>query len=311
MLPNISLRPNDKVGLVCTGSICLQADHPQITEIFLRERYNLHSIFKHDTVQAIDPAERAEIFLEYLFNPDVKLIAAIRGGEGTADILPFVHQHYKKIKLLSPKFLLGFSDFTALLVYFAKYYQWPVIHGPSPLQFALNKVDKQTEEMTMHLLFGHSQKDTMTLTPLNDLAKVSTLLQAELMGGCLSLIDISVKDIWEMETKNKILFFEDVGEKAHKIIRSLKYFSRIGLFQSIKAIIFGDFNAEPIGYDTSQQEYNRVNIMKILKSFAEHQPFPVLQTNHFGHGKVNWPLVYSSLYFLQLGNEPILYKGVT
>lgn len=308
MSPTIFLKPNDKVSFVCTGSICLQADHPHITQHFLQERYSLNSIFKHDTIQAISPLERADIFLEYLFNPDIKLIAAIRGGEGTADILPFIHQHYEKIKLLPPKFILGFSDFTALLVYFAKHYQWPVIHGPSPLQFALNKVDKQSEEKTMNLLFGHSEKHEMILTPLNDAANVSKIIQAELTGGCLSLIDISIKDIWEIEAQDKILFFEDVGEKAHKIIRSLKYFSRIGLFNAVKAIIFGDFNSEPIGCEISQQENNRVNIMKILKSFAANQDFPVLQTTDFGHGKVNLPLVYSSPYYLKLGEKPIFYK---
>ncbi|MBV8802417.1 MAG: LD-carboxypeptidase [Gammaproteobacteria bacterium] len=308
MLSDISLKPNDKVGLICTGSICLQADHPHITQTFLREQYGLNSIFKHDTVQAIHPSERADIFLEYLFNPDIKLITAIRGGEGTADILPFIHQQYKKIKLLPPKFILGFSDFTALLVYFAKYYQWPVIHGSSPLQFALNKVDKQTEEITMRLLFCGLQNAEMSLIPLNDKANTPGIIQAELTGGCLSLIDISIKDIWEIETENKILFFEDVSEKAHKIIRSLKYFSRIGLFQSVKAIIFGDFNAELIGCDNIQQENNRANIMKILKSFAENQNFPVLHTHHFGHGKTNWPLVYSSTYYLKLGKKPIFYK---
>ena len=126
--------------------------------------------------------------------------------------------------------------------------------------------------------------------------------------AAMSLIDISIKDIWEIETADKILFFEDVGEKAHKIIRSLKYFSRIGLFQSVKAIIFGDFNSEPIGCDRSQQEHNRDNIMKILQSFAAHQNFPVLQTNHFGHGKINWPFVYSHPYQLQLGSQPTLSK---
>jgi muramoyltetrapeptide carboxypeptidase len=309
MLTNIFLKSDDKVGLICTGSICLQPDHPSIAQHFLSERYHLDAIFKKDTSQSLSPAERADIFLDYLFNPDIKLITGIRGGEGTADILPYIHQHYQKIKSLPPKFILGFSDLTALLVYFSKHYHWPVIHGPSPLQFALNKVDKKTEQTTMDILFGRPNNFSLTtLTPLNDLAKHPQTIHAELSGGCLSLIDISIKDIWEIETENKILFFEDVGEKAHKIIRSLKYFSRIGFFKSVRAIIFGDFNSEPIGCDTFQQEQNRQNILNVLKTFAEHQHFPVLQTNEFGHGNTNLPLLYSSPYCLELGEEHTLRK---
>lgn len=309
MLANTPLQSDDKVGLVCTGSICLQPDHPQKTVDFLREYYQLHATFKKDTTIPLPPAERAEIFLDYLFNPDIKLIAAIRGGEGTADILPYVHKHYEKIKSLKPKFILGFSDITALLVYFAKHYHWPVIHGSSPLQFALGKVNKTSQQLTMDLLFGnHKNQGLTTLKPLNELASTSQIVEGELMGGCLSLIDISIKDIWEIETHNKIVFFEDVSEKAHKIIRSLKYLSRIGLFQSVKAVIFGDFNCEPIGCNEAEQRRNHLEITKVLESFAKHHHFPVLQTNDFGHGKINLPLMYSSLYRLELGDQPILSK---
>jgi muramoyltetrapeptide carboxypeptidase len=306
MIKNLFLKPNDKVGLVCTGSTCLQPDHPYITQDFLFNQYRLNAIFKNDTTQTLSPEERAHIFLDYLWDSDIKLIAGIRGGEGTADIIPYVHSYSEKIKLLPPKFILGYSDITALLLYFSKYYHWPVIHGSTPLQFALNKVDKITEESTMNILFGNiDKKNSILLTPLNDLAKHHEIIQAEMTGGCLSLIDISIKDIWEIETDNKILFFEDVNEKAHKIIRSLKYFSRIGLFKSVKAIIFGDFNSEPIGCETSEQEQNKQNIIKVLKEFASNQRFPVLQTNDFGHGKTNLPFIYSSLYQLELGEKSI------
>jgi muramoyltetrapeptide carboxypeptidase len=309
MLTNISLKSDDKVGLVCTGSICIQPEHPQMTQHFLQDHYHLHAVFKQDTTEALAPAERAAIFLDYLFNPDIKLIAALRGGEGTADILPYVHEHHEKIKALLPKFILGFSDLTALLVYFSKHYHWPVIHGPTPLQFALGKVDKKSEVSTMDFLFGKNTTSALTtLTPLNNLAMTNQIIEAELMGGCLSLIDISIKDIWEIDTAHKIIFFEDVGEKAHKIIRSLKYFSRIGLFKSAKAVIFGDFNSTPIGCNKTEQEQNHQAILKVLKQFSAEQSFPVLQTSEFGHGHINLPLIYSCPYRLQLGEKPTLTK---
>jgi muramoyltetrapeptide carboxypeptidase LdcA involved in peptidoglycan recycling len=106
MLATIPLQYGDQVGLVCTGNICLQPDHPHLTVDFLRKHYHLNAIFKNDTTEPLPPIERAAILLEYLFNPDIKLIAAIRGGEGTADILPYLHQHYEQIKSLVPKFIL-------------------------------------------------------------------------------------------------------------------------------------------------------------------------------------------------------------
>ena len=76
---------------------------------------------------------------------------------------------------------------------------------------------------------------------MNEQAKENKIIEAELTGGNLSVIHISIKDVWEIDTANKIIFLKDCGEKAHKIIRTLKYFSRIGLFYAVKAVIFGDF----------------------------------------------------------------------
>lgn len=304
------LKPHDKIALVCPGSVCTQSQHPAITQHFMSDRYKLESVFSDETTQKKSASERAAIFLNYLFDDQIKLIAALRGGEGTSDILPYIHQHYEKIKKLQPKPLLGLSDFTALLVYFNKYYQWPVIHGPSPLQFALERVDDMSQLLTMNLLFGKSETDSdlglSELLPLNDRARENHAIEAELTGGNLSLMDISIKDIWEIETKDKIIFIEDVAEKAHKIIRTLKYFSRIHLFDDVKAVIFGDFTCDPIGCRKEEQEQNHQAILKTLSSFAKHHSFPVLYTKQFGHGKTNFPLIYSTPYCLQLGEKPQL-----
>jgi muramoyltetrapeptide carboxypeptidase len=304
---NLKLTSNDQIALTCPGSICRQADHPQITQEYLKKHYQLNAIFADDTTQRMHPEKRAEIFLDYVFNDNIKLITTLRGGEGSADIIPYLHRHHEKIKLVSPKFLLGLSDFTSLLIYFSQHYHWPTIHGPSPVQFAFERVDEPTQQLTMDLLFGNDQGSGLHhLTPLNDAAREEKIIEAELTGGNLSIIDISIKDVWEIDMTNKIIFLEDVSEKAHKIIRTLKYFSRIGLFAHIKAVILGDFTCDAIGCSDEEQETNKQAILKTLSSFAAHHHFPVLYSEQFGHGKTNLPLVYSTNYRLQLGNQPQL-----
>lgn len=311
MQPPLKLKAFDQVALVCPGSICRQLDHPQITKDYLSKHYQLQSVFDNDTTQSLPPSQRAEILLKYLFDPNIKLITQLRGGEGTADILPYIHQHYEKIKVLPPKILLGFSDFTALLVYFSKHYHWPVIHGSSPLKFALNLSDDKTQKLTMDLLFGHQTLIMKNLTPLNDFAREDKVIEAELTGGNLSVAQISIKDLWEIDTSHKIVFFEDCAEKAHKIIRALKYFSRIGLFDTVKAVIFGDFTSTPIGCQQVEQESNQRAILKTLSSFAAHHQFPVLYTPQFGHGISNFPLLYSIPYRLNLGSKELELTGYT
>lgn len=303
----LALKPGDHIALTCPGSIAYHPEHPAMTAAFLKEHYQLEAHYAAETTTSLSPKQRAEIFLNYLFDPKIKLITILRGGEGAADILPYIHEHYEKIKNLPPKILLGLSDFTAILVYFDKYYHWPNIHGSSPIKSALNLVDQLTSTYTMDLLFGKFHTPILPqLTPLNTAAKANKLLEAPLSGGNLSVIDISIKDIWEIDTANKIIFFEDINEKAHKIIRTLKYFSRIGLFNEIQAIILGDFTAGPIGCNTEEQLHNAKTIIKTLNNFAKHHDFPVLYSPDFGHGQRNLPLLYATKYQLQLGEEPEL-----
>ncbi|MBS0290046.1 MAG: LD-carboxypeptidase [Proteobacteria bacterium] len=298
------LQENDQVALICPGSICTDPGHPALTQDYLKTHYQLNAIFDDHVIQGMHPSKRAQIFINYLFDKNIKLIGALRGGEGCADILPYIHQHYEEIKTLAPKILLGHSDFTALLVYFEKYYHWPVIHGPSVRQFAQRLLDMNSEKMTMDLLFGRNLEITLdNLKPLNKAALSDTVIQAKITGGNLSVLNISIKDLWEFNPNNKILFFEDCDEKAHKIIRTLKYFSRIGMFNTAKAVIFGDFTCWPIGCNKEEHETNRQAIIKTLSSFAAHHDLPVLYTSQFGHGTTNLPLIYSKMYKLRLGEK--------
>lgn len=301
------LKPNDKIALTCPGSVCLSAEHPVLAKQYMQAHYQLDAIFNRETTQKTTAKERADILLSYLIDEDIKLIAALRGGEGSADLIPYLHKQQALIKQLKPKPLLGLSDITALLIYFYQHYQWPVIHGPSPSQFALNRVDKQTEILTMDLLFGKPQVVSLDLlTPLNAQASETQTIEAYVTGGNLSLINISIGDIWEIDTCDKIVFIEDVNEKSHEIIRALKYFSRIGLFDKVKAVILGDFNSDPIGCTEDIQKINHQNISNTLYSFAAHHDFPVLHTKQIGHGKTNLPLLYNAQYRLHLGNQSTL-----
>ena len=301
------LEPGSTVALVCPGSICLSLGHPEVTRNYLKSKYQLNAKISQETTKSFSPKDRANFFLEQLFDEKINLIGILRGGEGCADILPYIHVYQKEIAKLKAKWLLGFSDFTALLIYFAQCYRWPVIHGASLLQFAEKRVDKNTEDITFNFLFGKNTRVYLEdLIPLNLAAKEERTLAGELTGGCLSLIDISIKDLWEIDTSNKIIFLEDVGEKAHKIIRNLKYLERISKFDQIKALILGDFSCQLIGCGEEEQKNNHAQILKTINNFASYHHFPVLYTRSIGHGFVNLPIVFCKNYQLQLGSTPKL-----
>ena len=283
-----------KIALVCTGSCCEDPHEPWRCKAYLHQHYGFESVFSEDTYNRIHPCERARILLERCLEPEIDVIWAVRGGEGSADCLPYLEEHQQSLKSIKPKLLIGFSDFTPVLIYFMQQFGWQTIHGASPLQFVQQKIDKPTEKSLVELITGQQQEIIVDqLQPLNDFAKQNKIIEEKATGGCLSLVNISIKDIWEVETKNKIIILEDVKEQPHKVNRTLKYLQRIGFFDQAAAVIFGDFNCYFVSENDNKQDQNKKSMLNILQRFAESCSFPVLLTDKIGHGKTNLPVVFA------------------
>lgn len=289
------LNKDKKIALVCTGSPCLDEKHPGQTQHYLREKYNLNSVYNNETMYKSTAKQRAEIFLNYLFDDEIAMIWLLRGGEGTSDILPYIHARRDDIAKLPQKILMGFSDFTPMLIYFAQEFGWQTIHGPGALSFYEQRLNTGIEQITMDFLFGKSGKLIFTdLIALNDRATENYEITSQVSGGTLSLVQTSLMDFWEINTNDKIIMLEDVGEKSHKIGRMLKHLQRIKKFNDIKALIFGDFTGRPVGRTEEEHLLNTESMQRLFSWFANELTIPVFQSKSFGHGKENIPFIFNS-----------------
>jgi muramoyltetrapeptide carboxypeptidase len=304
------LKKHSHVALVCTGSPCISPDHPGETQQYLEENYHLNIRFANETADKVPAIKRAEVFLDYLFDNNIEMIWSLRGGEGTADILPYIDQEREKISMVQPKILMGYSDFTPMLLYFAQHYGWKTIHGPAALLLSQKRITSASEKTTMDLLYGVDAPIIYDhLIPLNSAALANPKIQSQITGGSLSLTHVSLKDIWEIDMGNKIVLLEDVGEKTHKISRMLKHLHRIGKFSSAKALIFGDFFEDSPAQTAEEKEENRASMQRLLKWFANELECPVFQTDLFGHGEKNTPFVFNTNVLLE--NQKLIFDFPT
>jgi muramoyltetrapeptide carboxypeptidase len=69
---------------------------------------------------------------------------------------------------------------------------------------------------------------------------VSGKASGELVGGNLTLISTTLGTPYEIDTKGKILFLEEVGEEPYRIDRMLTQLRLAGKFKDAKGIVFGD-----------------------------------------------------------------------
>lgn len=286
------LKPNQKIALIATGSCGQQTEVEQAAQL-LKERYGHEVVFGAETYQHQNAQTRADCLLNYLKDPEVGLCWAVRGGEGTQDVLPFLHQQSDLIKQLEPTAFMGFSDLTPLLIYFAQTYGWQCVHGMGALQFVRLTPDDETVQKTDDLILNRAQPSVGGLKPLNALVENPPELPGEWIGGNLTLCAMSIKDCWEIQPAGKVLFFEDWMEKGYRVARSLKYLKRLGWFDQATALVLGDFFAKPLGNSPEEIAMQTKYFWKVIHEFADSLNIPVFHTTRIGHGKANDPVLLS------------------
>lgn len=239
------------------------------------------SILGEDLLCANSDEIRFALLQDALFNTQAKAIWCMRGGYGSMRLLP---QLERLTPPKTPKLFLGFSDITALHIFLQEKWGWPTFHTASAQQVVMNLVDKTSSEQVKDLLLGKLKKiEFDNLQTLNAAAKKSQIINAPIVGGNLTLVECSLATSWQLTTKNKILFLEDVNMPGYQVDRSLVHLQQAGLFDEVAAVLLGDF----IGRD---KECDAELIEKVLNRFANELSVPVLRIPNIGHGKTNYVL---------------------
>lgn len=187
-----------------------------------------------DGYLAANDAQRAKEINEAFADPTIDGIWCIRGGYGCHRILPLLDL---AMIAENPKWFGGYSDVTALHTAFNQVCGFETYHCTMPsTEF---KPDDYTLGWLKKALFGGLEgqvdnPDDQKLTTL-----VPGTAEGMLCGGNLSLLAASLGTPWEIDTKGKILFLEDIGEKTYRVDAMLTSLRNAGKFRDCAGIILG------------------------------------------------------------------------
>lgn len=221
---------------------------------------------------------RTRFLIDALSNKESKFVWALSGGYGTTALLSFLdHIDLSDNK----KIIVGFSDLTALMIYVIQKYKWPCIHTRTIRGIIEGRSNETEIELLKKCLNDSSTTLAYDLLPFNTQAKHESEIEAETIGGNLSLIQCSLGTNWHIETEDKILLIEDIDEAGYRVDRILVHLEQAKIFDKVKAVIIGDF--------ACKEESELVS--KVLYRFFEKKNFPVFKTELFGHGAQNNPFI--------------------
>jgi muramoyltetrapeptide carboxypeptidase len=228
--------------------------------------------------------ERADDLFKMMQNESVDAVFCARGGSGSARIIPYIDEIklHPLAEVIPPKIFVGCSDITTLLLYLSKKHGFVTFHGPmvaTQLGLTVDVVPPSPLEYLLKVLLG----ECIEMRAPNLTALKSGRADGILTGGCLTLLCTTIGTDYEMDTKDKLLFVEDIAEAPYRIDRMLNYLKTLKKFDHIRGLIVGQMP------DCSPDLLPEM----ILETLADFD-FPILFSFPSGHGDALFTLPFGT-----------------
>lgn len=290
------LKAGDTVALVCTARKFFPEDAKPAIDLLESWglKVKLGATIGLDNFQlGGTDSQRAADFQAQLDDENVKAIWCARGGYGTVRIIDSLDfTNFKQ----HPKWIMGFSDVTVL------HSQLNVervasLHAIMP--FTVPTAPEEVKETLRQALFG----ETISYTIPSKSYDVNGTASGELVGGNISILYSLLGSKSSIDTKDKILFIEDLDEYLYHIDRMMYNLKRNGYFEQIKGIIVGSMtdmhdNEIPFGQ----------NEVQIITEIAKDLSIPIAFQFPAGHQKDNRTLILGKQVHFEINEKEIKLK---
>lgn len=285
------LKTGDTVAITCPAGAVQAAEITVMAQYLEAQGFHVlvgatvgTAYYKFSASDAVRTAD----LQQYLDNPKVKAIFFGRGGYGVVRILDQLDfttfaQH--------PKWLIGYSDITAILGHIQSVYGIAGLHAHMQGGYQSNAFHELSTDSIFDALKGYGQTYMGVSHAMNRVGAAD----GQITGGNLALLSDLMGTPSDINTEGKILFIEDIGEYKYNIDRMLWQLKRAGKLASLKGLLVGGFtdtqdNPIPFGMDV----YDMVAEKVAAYNYPVVYGFPV------GHQAENYALVCGGAYQLHV-----------
>lgn len=280
------LRQGDTVGLIepagfSDGPSQIEFVKSTIAAMGLVPKVGRHVGSRYGYLAGTDQQRAADVNAMF-GDPEVRGVFAVRGGWGSARILPLLDWDVIRA---NPKLLIGFSDITALHLAFAEHAGFPTIHGPN----AANSWGETSWNSLWNLAFAGGtptfrNPEVTTPDPLGqERWRITTIrpgtARGRLLGGNLSVLSALVGTPWLPDFDGAILFLEDRGEAEYRIDRMMSQLALSGILSKLAGVVFGQCTRCTTGI----ADYSGFTISQVLHNYLAPLGVPAFHGANIGH----------------------------
>ncbi len=232
--------------------------------------------------------ERANELQAMLDDEHINAILFGRGGYGMGRIIDRLD--FTKFKK-NPKWVIGFSDITILHAHLYSKIKVASLHAP--MAAAFNDGENEFIQSLHKAITGKKANYRCAAHRFNK----PGIATAELVGGNLSLLAHITGTASEINTKNKILFIEDIGEQVYNTDRLLYQLKRSGKLKDLAGLIVGGFT----DVQDTERPFGK-NVYEVIQEIIGEYNYPVAYGFPVSHGKENLALKIGVNYTLKITN---------
>jgi muramoyltetrapeptide carboxypeptidase len=226
----------------------------------------------------------------------INAILCGRGGYGVGRIIDGLD--FTKFKK-KPKWIIGFSDITVLHCHLHQQLKIASLHAPMAAAFNEEEYKNEFIESLHKALLG---KKATYRCPVHLFNKPGTAT-GELVGGNLALLANITGTPSDINTKNKILFIEDIGEYIYSTDRMLYQLKRSGKLNNLAGLIIGGFT----DMKDTERPFGKT-VYEAINDMVSEYKYPICFNFPVSHGKENYALKVGVKYNLNISKARVSLK---
>jgi muramoyltetrapeptide carboxypeptidase len=279
-----ALKQGDTVLYIApAGDVKKQKAYMQRADSLLRlwgyvPKYPKDLYKKHFTFGGTDQ-ERFIDLQQALDDPEIKAIWCARGGYGSVRIID--NLSFKEFKK-HPKWLIGFSDITVLLS-LLHLEGFQSVHAIMPISLTHPNPNRKLAVQSIKDFF---EGKTLRYEIPSDSMNISGKGKAVVVGGNISLLVSLLGSKYQINTDNKILYLEDVGEYTYSYDRMLFALKNAGYFEHLKGLIIGGVSVK------KNDEFIGETVKELVLKHVKGKGYPVIFNFPAGHVVDNRTLIF-------------------
>lgn len=288
-----SLRKGDTIGITCPAGF-MAAEKAQ-TCIHILQKWGFEVMVgktlggSSKNYFSASDTDRADELQAMLDDKNIRAILFGRGGYGLGRIIDRLD--FKAFKK-DPKWLIGFSDITVIHSHLNRKLKVASLHAPMAAAFNEGGAENEYILSLYKAITGKRSNYSCTAHAFNRNGKAS----GELVGGNLSLLAHLCGTPSDIDTKNKILFLEDIGEYIYNMDRMMYQLKRNGKLDQLAGLIIGGFN----DIKDTERPFGKT-VYEAIRDIVAEYDYPVCYGFPVSHEKENLALKIGVHHSLTVG----------